>query len=237
MAEIILVRHGQASFGTDDYDCLSQLGEKQARWTAEFLQRSNTPIDAIYSGTLKRQRQTAQGIIEVYGNAGVALPELIIDGRFNELETDEQIVHLAPQMAEQNPQVAELMDDAFKDSKAFQKLLKIVFAHWVLDQPEAEGLQSWQDFKTKATNALDDVRIAQGKGKTIVVCTSGGVIATLVAYVMGLPDSKVYSVFEPVINASVTRFLYNSNSISLSSYNEHSHLPLVAGATEAVTYR
>ena len=30
MSQILLVRHGQASWGSDDYDVLSPLGEKQS---------------------------------------------------------------------------------------------------------------------------------------------------------------------------------------------------------------
>ena len=37
MAELYLVRHAQASFGTDDYDRLSQLGHRQSRWLGEYL--------------------------------------------------------------------------------------------------------------------------------------------------------------------------------------------------------
>jgi broad specificity phosphatase PhoE len=237
MAEIILVRHGQASFGTDNYDCLSELGEKQARWAGEFLQRSGVKLDAIYSGSLQRQRQTAQGVVEIYSKADVVLPELIVDPRFNELDTDGQIHKLSPKLAETNTNVGGLMEGAFSDSKIFQKLLKEVFAHWVLDHPQVDDLESWLDFKSRTTSALDDVCKVQGKGKTTAIFTSGGVVATLVAYVMGLPDSKVYSVFEPVINASITRFLYNSEAISLSSYNEHCHLPLVSNDPKSVTYR
>ena len=37
MSVLYLVRHGQASFGTDDYDRLSDLGKAQSRTTGRFL--------------------------------------------------------------------------------------------------------------------------------------------------------------------------------------------------------
>ena len=40
MAEILLLRHGQASFGSDDYDALSDLGHVQAAINADYFQRS-----------------------------------------------------------------------------------------------------------------------------------------------------------------------------------------------------
>ena len=34
---VLLVRHGQAAFGTDHYDRLSERGRQQARWLGEHL--------------------------------------------------------------------------------------------------------------------------------------------------------------------------------------------------------
>jgi arginyl-tRNA--protein-N-Asp/Glu arginylyltransferase len=52
------------------------------------------------------------------------------------------------------------------------------------------------------------------------------VIATVVADVLAVADSSVYAFYEPVINCSITRLLYSSERISLSSYNEFSYLQL-----------
>ncbi|MCO8647501.1 histidine phosphatase family protein, partial [Burkholderia multivorans] len=45
MAELFLVRHGQASFGTDDYDRLSDVGVQQGVWLGEYLARAHAPFD------------------------------------------------------------------------------------------------------------------------------------------------------------------------------------------------
>ena len=60
MATIYLIRHGQASFGADDYDKLSPLGEKQAEHVGYYLRDHGITLDAAYSGDLKRQRRTAE---------------------------------------------------------------------------------------------------------------------------------------------------------------------------------
>ncbi len=60
MTTIYLIRHGQASFGADDYDKLSDLGRRQAEITGHYLRDHGIHIDAAYSGTLLRQRETAQ---------------------------------------------------------------------------------------------------------------------------------------------------------------------------------
>ena len=59
MGVLLLVRHGQASLGTADYDHLSELGYRQARATGARLARADLAIDRVMCGTLARQRDTA----------------------------------------------------------------------------------------------------------------------------------------------------------------------------------
>ena len=59
MTVLYLIRHGQASFGADDYDRLSALGEHQCRLLGAHLRRTQPGMDAAYAGCLKRHRDTA----------------------------------------------------------------------------------------------------------------------------------------------------------------------------------
>jgi broad specificity phosphatase PhoE len=54
-----MIRHGQASFGSENYDRLSQKGRIQARVVAEYLEAAGISADLIYSGEMKRQTGTA----------------------------------------------------------------------------------------------------------------------------------------------------------------------------------
>ena len=67
MAELILVRHGQASFGADDYDKLSDLGWRQSRWLGEYLAARGTRFDRVIRGSLRRHTETLDGIGEGMG--------------------------------------------------------------------------------------------------------------------------------------------------------------------------
>ena len=58
MAELIVVRHGQAAFGQDNYDQLSDLGHIQSQLLGETLAQMNWVPDRVITGTLKRQRDT-----------------------------------------------------------------------------------------------------------------------------------------------------------------------------------
>ena len=75
MGHLTLVRHGQASFGADDYDQLSPLGQRQSirlgEYWREVQSRASTAqaqdilnFDAVLMGSLKRHRQTWEGIAE-----------------------------------------------------------------------------------------------------------------------------------------------------------------------------
>ena len=50
MGNLYLVRHGQASFGADDYDQLSELGQAQALRLGEYWRERGMKFDAIYTG-------------------------------------------------------------------------------------------------------------------------------------------------------------------------------------------
>ncbi|MDP2256404.1 MAG: histidine phosphatase family protein [Polaromonas sp.] len=69
MGTLYLVRHGQASFGADDYDLLSPLGQQQAVRLGEYFKYKGLTFEAALTGTLTRQRQTLAGICQGMGVA------------------------------------------------------------------------------------------------------------------------------------------------------------------------
>ena len=73
MGTLHLVRHGQASFGADDYDLLSPLGQRQALRLGEYWRERGQAFDAVYSGTLRRHDETLAGIVQGLGGAPAAL--------------------------------------------------------------------------------------------------------------------------------------------------------------------
>lgn len=240
MAEILLVRHGQASFGTDNYDQLSEMGYKQARLLGQHLVQQEQEFSSFYAGSLARQQQTAQGVIDVYRQAGIDCPALTINADWDELENHEQVTSLLPQVIKLQPELQPLVDSLESDKKSFQKILRAVFQHWIIEQPQVEGLESWVQAKQRFADALQQVRDQNGSGTTAAVFTSGGVIASVTAEVMQLGPESVYGLFEPVINASISRFIHSSSGIALSSFNEHQFLKAIAlqhQQANVITYR
>ncbi|HJV74342.1 MAG TPA: phosphoglycerate mutase family protein, partial [Noviherbaspirillum sp.] len=58
MGQIYLVRHGQASFGSANYDQLSELGLEQARLLGEWFANSRQQFHRVVTGDMRRHRQT-----------------------------------------------------------------------------------------------------------------------------------------------------------------------------------
>ncbi len=60
MGVVIMVRHGQASFGSDDYDVLSETGWEQGRLVGRWLAERGLSPTAVVSGGMRRHRETAE---------------------------------------------------------------------------------------------------------------------------------------------------------------------------------
>lgn len=223
MATIYLIRHGQASFGAEDYDKLSELGCRQASVAGEYLAECGIVFDAIYSGDLLRQRETAQ----LATASQPAALELQIDPRFNEIQNDQQLKYLVPELIKTNPVVQSLMERGLSNSKDYQKVIDAVFNYWVSPECDDPRIQSWADYSGGVRQALHDVMVEQGGGKTVGIFTSGGTIATLVAQVLGLSGEQTYRFYEPIFNCSVSQLFYTGTRVSLSYFNDRSFLQVL----------
>jgi len=67
MGAIYLIRHGQASFGSNDYDQLSPIGHEQGRVLGRALKARGVVPDLLISGSMKRHQETAINCLETLG--------------------------------------------------------------------------------------------------------------------------------------------------------------------------
>ena len=56
MTEIYFVRHGQASFGAENYDKLSAIGHKQSELLGLHLKKTSLKFDKVICGKMKRHQ-------------------------------------------------------------------------------------------------------------------------------------------------------------------------------------
>ncbi|WOJ96557.1 histidine phosphatase family protein [Congregibacter brevis] len=235
MASIYLIRHGQASFGAENYDELSPLGRLQATLTGEYLARTGVVFDAAYSGSLERQKDTASlALASQTGSVSAT-----VDARLDEVRNDEHLEYLLPKVVETRPEIKAIVDQGLDSSKRFQKVIEAVFNYWVSPECDEPNIQSWAEYSEGVHGVLRDIITNEGSGKTIGVFTSGGTIATLTAAVLKLPGSATYQFYEPVFNCSVTQIFYRADQVSLSYFNDCSFLreQSASRGEKLVTYR
>ena len=240
MADIYCVRHGQASFGSGDYDQLSPTGYRQGELLGRYFVKSGLQFDRIVAGTLQRQVQTAEAVQQVYREHNLSVPEIETDARWNELQTEEQVKTLAPLLVQGKAGSAALLEAAMQDKKSFQKLIRATFDYWIQHPELIGGLESWDKAQQRVLAALTEVQAKNRSGQKSAVFTSGGIISIVTAHALSLPPSSVYAIFEKVINCSITRLLHNQHELALSTFNEHAFLSAIAPAGEeasVITYR
>src|SRR5882757_8103002 len=100
MGDILLVRHGQASFGSEDYDQLSDLGIEQSRLLGRWIVSCGRKIDQVVVGHMKRHRQTAEACLSELPQELRPETEPIAEAGFDEFDSDDVIIRYRPEFAE-----------------------------------------------------------------------------------------------------------------------------------------
>jgi broad specificity phosphatase PhoE len=236
MSEIYLFRHGQASFGEDNYDKLSPNGVKQSQILARHLAQTGKSFDAIYFGEMERQQKTAQEFIDYCSRNQLVTPQSTILDAFNEYDSVAVWEALVPELAQKDPSIAKDMAKIAGEKKAFQRVFSKVMDRWISGSYQAAGIPNWNDFKQRVRQGLEDLIARHGAGKQVAVFTSGGPISVIVQAALDLTDPKTLEVSWQLMNASVTRIKYNSRGIMLAVFNDVTHLEL-EGDEGLLTYR
>lgn len=210
MGTLYLVRHGQASFGSDDYDRLSALGIRQCRRLGEHWRARRRQFEATYTGTLRRHRESLAALAEGLGHSGEAeaLPSL------NEYDAEALVRALHPQPLPR-PDTPDLVRQHFR-------LLRDALLQWMAGRLQPAGMPSWSDFAAGVADALDRVR-AQHAGNVLIV-SSGGPISTAVAQVLAAPPAAMVELNLRMRNSAVTEFAFTPKRHALVSFNSIAHL-------------
>jgi broad specificity phosphatase PhoE len=229
MGSVLLVRHGQASFGAADYDRLSPLGEEQSRRLGRWLKQSGRVPDLIAVGPLRRHVRTADLCVEA---AGVSAPRISIAG-LDEFDHEEVLARYRPDLDSGEALMAELarLDDPHR---AFQRMFAEAVARWTSGEFDHEYARSWSVFRSAVMDGLR--ALAAQQVSTIWAFTSGGPIAAIVNALVGAPVADTFSLSWPLVNTSTSRVSLGAQRNTLISYNGWPHLE-GADAKELITYR
>lgn len=220
MGQIYLIRHGQASFGSDNYDRLSELGRRQSEILANHFMSTGLIPTSLFAGPLQRHKATAQALRNVYGSAGMDFPEPEIVEEFREYNA--KAIIMAAVKADRS--LAELFPKIYEDAESFRKVFGSAMRFWVTKELDLEGLESFEELKRRVHVAMERIRVSQARGASIVVFTSGGVIAASLANILGISGLDAMRLNWQVVNTSVTSYVFDEHKFTLSGFNSMEHL-------------
>lgn len=233
MSTLYLIRHGQASYGAADYDVLSELGVVQSQQLGAWLASEGHVLDAIYSGPLRRQRDTARHLHQAALAAGAAFPEPLVDEGLGEYPAHDIVRRFGERFAAGQPGAEDFLalNDGRGvsvgdfDARKAQRLFEALMIHWAEGHLLAEGLESFADFFARVTGSLRRILGAQGRGRRVAVVTSGGPVAACTAHGLGLDVRRTMRLSWVLNNASVTELYVRDEELALGRFNQVAHLP------------
>ncbi len=223
MKEIFFVRHGQASFGKENYDELSELGTLQSKNLGEYFQKEGINFDYCITGTMLRHKQTMQNSISNLTGSRTQVLETPLLNEFSENLWRK----LAQELSSENQEFASLAQKVIQ-SKSHRNRLFFKLAEWILTEWKKgrtpNGEESYSEFRKRVLSFPEFLQNINNKGKTGIVFSSGTPISILLSH---------YSQISPEIELNWLPYLWNTSLSSLhvrgertffSSINNVSHL-------------
>lgn len=221
MSQLLLVRHGQASWGSDDYDVLSRHGERQSRLLGEALAARGVTPSLVVVGGMRRHRQTAEHAMAGAGWSG----DFVEDPGWDEFD-HVQMLSMHPSKYGEGEELTRAQ---------FQEWFEEATLRWASGEYDADYDEPFSAFCRRVEAALRRTVDRLGDSGTAVVFTSGGPVSwTAASLLRGGAD--VWVQLNPVtVNSSVTKVVVGRRGLTLVSFNDHGHLE--AAGDGAITYR
>ena len=216
---LLLVRHGQGSLGTSNYDELSERGRLQSRLVGARLARADLRVSQTWCGALARQRETARAVLT---ELGLPPGDLHADNRLDEYD------HLGILAADGtgDPFASAVTPQA---RRALQPVLDEAIGRWI--EGGAGYPEPHSAFSARVEAAVAELTALPGATMAV---TSAGVIAVACARLTGLPVDRWPALARVVVNTSVTKFIAGRTGIHLLTFNDHAHLE---ADRSLITYR
>ncbi|SDI87122.1 histidine phosphatase family protein [Lutimaribacter saemankumensis] len=221
MAELIVIRHAQASFGAANYDQLSQLGHRQSRALGEALAERGVRPDAVIIGSMRRHRETLDGILAGLGRKmepeiHEGLNEFDFTGLLNARFRD-----------------APAPENMHTERKSHFRTLRETVLSWQRDEIENPP-ETWAEFAARVEDARQT--LLKPDARQVLAVSSGGPIGQLVATTLNTPPEEQIKIQLQTRNCGVTRFIYSPRgAFYFHGFNETPHIT-AANEKELLTY-
>jgi len=240
MGRIIVVRHGQASYGQPDYDRLSDLGVRQCEMLGRYYAGRGWRFDRVVVGPRRRHWQSHDAMAAAFRAAGGSTtsvwPDPVEDPALDEYQAFEVMDHFAPGHRQ-------ILDNSEEGRRRYFLLYRQTMRRWLRgespDDGPATNIESWGKFRARVASSMERLRESLANGgaeRTILAVTSGGPMAAAAGYALGLDDLKTMEQSWMVSNGSFSEFLVSRTAeedrFSMLSFNATPHLDpdLVTGA-------
>lgn len=234
MNPLYLIRHGQA--GTrDEYDRLSELGQTQARALGVWLAGEGVRFDDVWTGGLRRQRDTAALVLDAMAEAGSRQPEPRpqprVDPRWNEFDLDAVYAALGPRMAAADPAFGarfEALQQAISSGDAkihrtWTSTDTAVVRAWITGRYPFEG-ESWIEFVARVQSAARERLAEVDLGRRVAVFTSATPVAITLGLALPIMAGDMMQLAGASINSNVTILNVNEGRPQLFAFNWAAHL-------------
>jgi len=206
MGELVLVRHAQASFGSDDYDRLSELGFEQARHLGDYFRVRNIEFDRVICGTQQRHLQTLRGM-------GIEREPEFIAG-LNEFDFHD----LVTQYLAAYPHHGAV---DHKNPREFFLAMRKAVPLWS-EGKIAQMSEPWSDYHARIQAALQF--ITEDNAERVLVVCSGGTISALLREVLQISVTAMVELNLQIANTSVSRVAFKEQKTWLQLFNSIAHL-------------
>ncbi len=213
-----LIRHAQASWGSADYDCLSPLGEAQARHLGRWLATDcASTYTAVVRGSMRRHAQTLDAIEAAFAAAGRILPVTQVDAGWNEFEHEPVLSAYATRHADN----AHLAAARSGEVRAQRAVLVAAVDAWREGRLDDDVPETWSTFGQRIAGARARIGIAAG---TVLIVTSGGAMWRCAQAALGLDDAALAKADLAISNTGISEFRRDTEHWHLMSWNSLSHL-------------
>jgi broad specificity phosphatase PhoE len=212
MPQVFLVRHAQASFGTHDYDRLSDLGRQQSRWLGEYFAERGTRFARVMAGTLKRQQQTAQELLGVLGDDPARIQTHGGLDEYHGAELYAAYTNGADPVAQQRA-----------DYRGYWQTFRAAMLAWSEDRlPQMP--ETWGAFAERVRGAVQAAADGLGRDEVALVVSSGGAIGRLLGDLTGASAASAIEFNLQYRNTGFCELIANGDRLRVASFNNIPHL-------------
>jgi broad specificity phosphatase PhoE len=221
MTTLYLIRHGQASFGQENYDELSELGHRQASRLGEVLAQRVPMFDAVSLGTMKRHKQTATNCLLGYDQVfDHVVPTF--DAGWNEYDHQDILRQYRPEFIT-SESMMEYIGRQTDPKKAFEADFNGAINRWIAGDNNSDYGETWAEFTGRVHLALKSTLANNAGKRTIAVFTSGGPISLVTQHLLGVSQEKIMQMNWTLLNCGVTKVVATGSRLFVASLNEHTH--------------